>query len=106
MEIKHAGPRGTSLDPTTDALALLGRLASERSREDPLRPARLWEELRGLGFYFMSTGRDGRIQRIPEADGGRIALWGEFYAALLLEHAAGTGLLDGDPTTDSYWKKP
>lgn len=103
MEIKHAGPRGTSLDPTTDALALLPRLASERSREDPLRPGRFWEELRALGFYFMSPGPDGRIQRIPEAD-GQVALWGEFYAALLLEHAAATGLIDGDPTSESYWK--
>ncbi len=104
MEIKHAGPRGTSLDPTSDALGLLGRLAAGRSPEAPLGPAGFWEELRAEGFYFMSPGPDGRIQRIPDAD-PRVPVWGEFYAALLLEHALGTGLLAGDRGSERYWPK-
>ncbi|MGI0053773.1 MAG: hypothetical protein ACREC5_05370 [Thermoplasmata archaeon] len=104
MEIKHVGHRGTSLDPTQDALALAGKLLAERPGSDPMGPAQFWRELAGLGFYFMRTGLDGRIQRVPDSDPA-VAGWGEFYASILLEHAAATGLLGGDPAAERYWKK-
>ncbi|HTT26144.1 MAG TPA: hypothetical protein VMH90_04185 [Thermoplasmata archaeon] len=104
MEIKHVGHKGTSLDPTADAVEMIGELVSGASTAQPTTPELLWKELARRGFYFMSPTYDGRLARLPEGDPAA-ADWGPLYAGLLLGHALAKGLIGGNAETRQYWPR-
>jgi hypothetical protein len=104
MEIKHAGHRGTSSDPVEDALTILSQVIGGKTPEAPLIPVGFWSQLRGLGFYFMHAGPDGRLQRVDEANAQALE-WGTYFAKLMLDYSISRGVAAGDAKAGKYWAK-
>ena len=104
MEVKHTGHKGTSLDPTADAIEMIGELVSGASRAQPTTPSLFWKVLQGRGFYLMGPAYDGRLYRLPDTDPA-VAEWGPLYADLVLGHALTKKLIDGEAAARKYWPK-
>ena len=104
MEIKHAGHRGTSSDPVEDALTILGQEIGGKTAESPYTPAAFWNQLRGLGFYFMRAGPDGRLQKVEENNEQALE-WGTYFAKLMLDYSISRGIAAGNSAAGTYWAK-
>ncbi len=87
-------------DPTGKAIDLAVEHASGPTPRRPFGPLEFWEILKSEGFYCV----DGNPLR-PVPHGIATDGWGCFFALIILNHAFGKRLINGDTVKQIYWMK-